>query len=78
MNIQSFIKNLEKEFDDIAPGTVKPESAVKDVLDLNSINLLVLITMIEYEYKTILLPDDVKSVSTIEELVELIMLKTKN
>lgn len=78
MNVNDFISNVEKEFDDIPLGTIKPQSKFKEVLDWNSINSVVFTTMIEFEYQVILTPDDFKRVDSVEELVQLIALKAKN
>jgi len=75
MEVNSLIDKMQKEFDDLPPGAIQPQSIFKEVVYWSSINSIVLATMIEFEYGVILSSDDFKSVNTVNELHSLI--KTK-
>jgi hypothetical protein len=43
MKIEDFIAKLEEEYEDLAPGSLKPDSVFREVFEWNSINALILI-----------------------------------
>ena len=77
MDIQSFIKKIEDEFDDVPPGALQPESSFKEVLNWNSINSVVMTAMIEFEYHVLLSSDDFKKVVTVQDLADFIQAKKR-
>jgi acyl carrier protein len=73
MNIETFIKQIEDEFDGLKPGVLKPDSNFREVFEWNSINALILIAMVKTEYDVTLTADDLiksKSVKDIYSIVE--------
>lgn len=73
MNIDDFITHIEEEFDDIGPGTLKPESIFREVFEWNSINALILIAMVKTEYDVAINAEDIarsKSVADLYRIIE--------
>ena len=76
MNIDDFLKKLETEFDDLEPGALKADSKIWEAIDLNSINSLVIITLIESEYDHIIDADELKASQTPNELFNKVIAKS--
>ncbi|MGD0711087.1 MAG: phosphopantetheine-binding protein [Bacteroidales bacterium] len=77
MNISDFIKNIEKEFEDLEPGKLKPESNFRDTFEWNSVNALILIALINTEYNVVITADDLRSSKTINDIFKIIQKRTK-
>ena len=75
MDIQHLIEKIEAEYDELAIGVATPDSNFKELIYWNSMNSLVLVVMVEYEYKVILTETELKNISTIRELAKLITTK---
>lgn len=75
MDISNLIKRIESEYDELKPGLLNENSNFKDIIYWNSMNALILIILIESEYGVIFSDNDLKSISTIKELAELIAQK---
>ena len=50
VTIYDFIDTLEKEFDDVSRGTLKPETIIASVIEMSSINSLIFLALIKTEY----------------------------
>ncbi|MBL7906522.1 MAG: acyl carrier protein [Bacteroidales bacterium] len=72
MNIEDFITRIEEEFDDITPGTLKPESIFREVFEWNSINALILIAMVKTEYDVAINAEDIASSKTVEDIYSIV------
>ena len=72
MKIEDFIAHLEEEYEDIAPGTLKPESVFREVFEWNSINALILIAMVKTEYDVTINAEDIATSKTITDLFKII------
>ena len=72
MNIEDFITHIEEEFDDITPGTLKPESIFREVFEWNSINALILIAMVKTEYDVAINAEDIASSKTVEDIYSIV------
>ncbi len=72
MTIQDFIARIEEEFDDIQPGTLKPESVFREVFEWNSINALILIAMVKTEYDVTVNAEDIANSKTVEDIYRII------
>jgi acyl carrier protein len=77
MTIQDFIARIEEEFDDIQPGTLKPESVFREVFEWNSINALILIAMVKTEYDVTVNAEDIANSKTVEDIYRVIMQECK-
>lgn len=72
MNIDDFITRIEEEFDDLTPGTLKPESIFRVVFEWNSINALILIAMVKTEYDVAINAEDIASSKTVADIYRII------
>lgn len=73
MKIEDFIANLEQEYEDLKPGTLKPGSVFREVFEWNSINALILIAMVKTEYDVTINAEDIASSKTVEDLYKIIV-----
>lgn len=72
MKIDDFITRIEEEFDDLTPGTLKPESIFREVFEWNSINALILIAMVKTEYDVAINAEDIANSKTVEDIFKII------
>jgi acyl carrier protein len=72
MKIEDFIAHLEAEYEDIAPGTLKPDSVFREVFEWNSINALIMIAMVKTEYDVTINAEDIATSKTIADLFRII------
>lgn len=68
MKIEDFITRIEEEFDDIEPGTLKPESIFREVFEWNSINALILIALVKTEYDVAINAEDIANSKTVADI----------
>jgi acyl carrier protein len=72
MHIDEFIKQLEGEYEDLTPGTLKPESVFREVFEWNSINALILIALVKTEYDVTINAEDIATSKTVSDLYRII------
>ena len=72
MKIEDFIARLEEEYEDITPGTLKPESIFREVFEWSSINALILIALVKTDYDVVVNAEDIAASKTIEDLYRII------
>jgi acyl carrier protein len=72
MKIEEFIARIEEEFDDIEPGTLKPESIFREVFEWNSINALILIALVKTEYDVAINAEDIANSKTVADIYGII------
>jgi acyl carrier protein len=72
MKIEEFIDRIEEEFDDIEPGTLKPESIFREVFEWNSINALILIALVKTEYDVAINAEDIANSKTVADIYGII------
>jgi acyl carrier protein len=77
MKIEDFITRLEEEYEDLAPGTLKPGSVFREVFEWNSINALILIAMVKTEYDITINAEDISKSKTITDLFRIIETRVK-
>ncbi|MFH2143606.1 MAG: phosphopantetheine-binding protein [Bacteroidota bacterium] len=75
MNINDFIRIIEQEFEDIKPGTLKPESNFRDEFEFTSVNALVMMSLLNVEYDVIITADELSNCQTVKDLFEIIKSK---
>ena len=72
MNIEDFIAQLEEEFDDLTPGSLKPDSVFREVFEWNSINALILIALIKTEYDVAINAEDIANAKTVNDIYRVV------
>jgi acyl carrier protein len=76
MSIDTFIRQIEDEFDDLKPGVLKPDSRFREMFEWNSINALILIAMVKTEYDVTLTADDLINSKTVQDIYTLVETRT--
>ena len=71
-NIEEFIGTLETEFDELEPGTLKPETKFTDLDEWSSMHSLIIIALIDAEYDVTITGEDLMSISNVEGLYEIV------
>lgn len=72
MNITTFIGQLENEFEELKPGTLQQNTSFKDLDEWSSMYALIIIALIDTEYDVVLTGEDLSSISTVEELYNIV------
>lgn len=72
MKIEDFISRLEEEYEDLKPGSLKPDSVFREVFEWNSINALILIAMVKTEYDVTINAEDIATSKTVDDLFRII------
>lgn len=72
MKIEDFIAQLEQEYEDLKPGSLKPGSVFREVFEWNSINALILIALVKTEYNITINAEDIATSKTVEDLYHII------
>jgi acyl carrier protein len=75
ITIDEFIERLEYEFDTLEPGKLKADTILRDVIDWNSVNALILIAMVNTEYNVILSADDLREIKTVMDIYTIVTTK---
>lgn len=71
-NIEEFISTLETEFDELEPGTLKPDTKFSDLDEWSSMHSLIIIALIDTEYEVTITGEDLMSISKVEELYNIV------
>ena len=72
MEIKDFISNFADQFDDLDASTLTPETEFKQLEDWNSLVALSIIAMVDEEYDVTIKGNDIKGVTTIGELFNIV------
>ncbi len=70
--IDEFIKTLETEFDELEPGTLKPETKFTDLDEWSSMHSLIIIALIDTEYNVTITGEDLMGIKKVEELYNIV------
>ncbi|MBP8959650.1 MAG: acyl carrier protein [Bacteroidales bacterium] len=77
MEINEFIENLTELFEDANPDTIKPEARLRDIEGYSSLIALSIIAMVDEKYDVKLKGDDIRRSDTIEDLFNIVKVKSK-
>lgn len=72
ISIEEFIKTLEAEFDELEPGTLRPETKFTDLDEWSSMHSLIIIALIDTDYDVTITGEDLMSIKTVEELYNIV------
>lgn len=70
MEINDFISKLEAEFDDLVPGTLKPETSFRDLEVWSSMHALILIAFIDSEYNLAVSGEVLREFNTVQDIYD--------
>ena len=76
IDIDTFTRDLEKEFDDVEPNSLAPAMSYRDIPGFGSIHALIIIAFIDNKFDVLLSGQDLQSTQTITELYELVRSRT--
>ena len=68
MSVENFIEKVEEEFEELEPGTLKPESNFREFFEWNSVNALIIIALVDSEYDVTINAEDIQQAETINDL----------
>lgn len=75
MNIQLLINQIEEEFEEVMPGTIKAETSFREMDGWSSMHALILIALIDNEYDILLTGAELKNAQTVQDLYTIIQSK---
>lgn len=70
MSVEKFIRLFEQEFDEVPAGTITPEMSFKEVVQMNSMNAVLLLGLIKAEYNIDLTVQDLFTENTFASFYE--------
>lgn len=77
MNINDFIKNFAEQFDDTDANVFTIDTVFKELDEWSSLTALSIIAMVDEEYDVLLKGDDIRNAETIDDLFEIVRLRSK-
>ena len=77
MEIKDFIKNLADQFEDVDVKEFTPDTKFKEFDEWSSLTSLSIVAMAEDEYDVTLKGDDIRNVTTVQELFDIVQSKLK-
>ncbi len=77
ISIEEFTQLLEKEFEDIPPGTLTPQTNYRDIPNWSSMHALIIIAFVDANFNVELTANDLKNTQTIKDLYDIILSKKK-
>lgn len=72
IDITTFVRLLENEFEDIDSGALKPETNYREIPDFSSMHALIIIALIDNEFDVLLTGSDLRGAQTIQDLYDLV------
>ncbi|MGD0349453.1 MAG: acyl carrier protein [Verrucomicrobiota bacterium] len=77
MNIDDFVRHFEGAVDDVAAGSLNPQTRFRDLSQWSSLVALNIIAMVDTEYGVELSVEELRKCQSIEELFQLLSGKKK-
>ena len=77
MNVDEFINKIEEEFEIKERGKLRPDSVIREDFEWNSVNALIMISLMNVEYDVELTADDLNKAITIRDLYNIVKGKLK-
>ncbi|MBL7935125.1 MAG: acyl carrier protein [Bacteroidia bacterium] len=72
MTLEEFTQNLEKELEELEPGTLKPDTSYRDLKSWSSMYALIIIAFIDFHFNITLNGKDLKATETVKDLYDLV------
>lgn len=73
MDIQELISLIENEFEEIEAGTLSSSSSIRDMDGWSSMHALLLIALVDNHYDILLTGEELKNITTINDLYQIIL-----
>ncbi len=78
MKIEELIAKIEFEIDELTPGTLRPETNLKDTDIWTSMHALILIALIDTEYDVTINGEDLRQINSIQDIYNIIKSRKAN
>jgi len=78
MDIETFTRKLENEFEDVQQGTLTPATNYREIPEFSSMYALIIIAFIDNEFDVLLTGDELRKANTVQDLYDLVNSKLKN
>ncbi len=75
MEIQDLISKIEVEFENLEPGTLQPTTSFRELKEWSSMHALILIALVDSEYEVTMTGNDLRAISTVNDLYQFILSK---
>lgn len=75
VDVQTFVRNLERDFDDLAPGTLDATTRFLDLPHWTSLQALLIAVGFERDYGVTLSAEEFRGAKTIEDLHSMVIKK---
>jgi len=75
MELSDFIHSIEKEFEDVQPGTITGETEFRKLEGWSSMMALIIIAKIDADYSVTVTAEELAECNTINDLFELVHAK---
>ncbi len=75
MELQEFITNFAKQFEETDPSVFTKDTIFKDLDEWSSLMALSIIAMVDEEYGAALKGDDIRTANTLEDLFNIVKSK---
>lgn len=75
MDIETFIKRVEEEFEGVPKGSLTADGNFRDQFEWNSMNTLVLMALISTEFDTNITADELRGCNTLNDIYAIINTK---
>ncbi|OJX35039.1 MAG: hypothetical protein BGO87_09760 [Flavobacteriia bacterium 40-80] len=72
MDIDTFTRNLESEFEEVETGRLTPLTNYRDIPEFNSMYALIIIAFIDSEFDVLLTGEELRKTNTVKDLYELV------
>lgn len=76
MNIEAFINEFEESIEGLEPGTVRPETVLRDLPQWDSLAVLTTLAMVDAEYDVSLTANELAEQRTMQELFDFVREKS--
>ena len=77
VRIEELIAVLELEFNQLKPGSIKPETVIESAIEMSSINALIFLALIKTEFDIALTAADLLNAKTVRDLYDIVISKEK-
>jgi acyl carrier protein len=78
MTLEEFTRSLEGEMEEIAPGTLTPDTSYRQMKNWSSMHALIIIAFVDLHFNTTLSGSDLRSANTIRDLYNVVLEKKKS
>ncbi len=75
MQLADFVQSIEKEFEDVTPGTITSETEFRKLEGWSSMMALIIIAKIDSDYGVTVTAEELAGCSTISDLFDLVYAK---